>query len=246
MVNPIETKSEHMGATMGLIPRDYYTLTEALGDWDITEPELQYIVETGQLTLSVRIYGAFVKCNGKRGQGQHNPDFEGVVDLRRRDALKVLRGNSCPVQAFISADGGTVSTPEGGKDWVVPRDTLVVRKSERDRFQEIINRARIPHTDDYERFLSFTFNGKPYFFTDMQARALNFLYICAVTGEPDQRGLDILDAAGSVSTKLSYLFSSRPGWRDLVLSMRGRRGYYLLEPRLVVIMRLGLCPPPIF
>ncbi|NOX72204.1 MAG: hypothetical protein GXP03_00785, partial [Alphaproteobacteria bacterium] len=212
---------------MGLIPREYYTLNEALGDWNITESELQYIVETGQLNLSVRIYGAFSKCNGKKGAVQHNSDLEGVVDLRRRDALKVLRSNTCPVPTFISPDGGRVSTPNGGNDWIVYRDTLVVRKSERDRFQEIINRAKIPHINDYERFLSFTLDGKSYFFTDMQARALNFLYICAVTGEPDQRGLDVLDAAGSVSTKLSYLFSSRPGWRDLVLSMRGRRGYYL-------------------
>ncbi len=225
---------------MGLIPREYYTLTEVLGDWGITEPELQYIVETGQLTLSTRIYGAFMKCIGNSGLGQHDPDFEDVVDLRRRDALKVLRRTTCPVPAFISADGGTVSTPEGGKDWVVSRDTLVVRKSERDRFQEIINRARIPHIDDYERFSSFTYDNKVFSFTDMQARALNFLYISAVIGKPDQRGLDILDAAGSVSAKLSYLFSSRPGWRALILSDPGRRGYYLMEPRLVVIMRLGL------
>ncbi len=229
-----------MGETMGLISREYYTLNESLGDWGITESELQYIVETGQLVLSARIYGAFVKCNGKRGPVQHNPDFEEVVDLRRRDAMKVLRKNTCPVQAFISADGCKVSTPNGGDDWIVYRDTLVVRKSERDRFQEIINRAKMPHIADYERFLSFSFGNKTYCFTDMQARALNFLYICAVTGEPDQRGSDVLDAAGSASTKLSYLFSSRPGWRDLVLSMRGRRGYYLLEPRLVVIMRLDL------
>jgi len=238
MVNPVETKGEQMGVIMGLILREYYTLNESMGDWGITESELQYIVETGQLVLSARIYGAFVKRNGKRGAFQHNPDFEEVVDLRRRDAMKVLRKNTCPVQAFISADGGAVSTPEGGKDWIVHRDALVVRKSERDRFQEIIDRARIPHIDDYERFSSFLYYNETYCFTDMQARALNFLYISAVTGEPDQRGSDILDAAGSVSTKLSYLFSSRPGWRELVLSARGRRGYYLMEPRLVIAMRL--------
>jgi len=225
---------------MGLILRDYYTLTEALTDWNITESELQYIVETGQLNLSVRIYGAFAKCNGKKAVVQHDPDFEGVVDLRRRDALKVLRGNACPVPTFISEDGSTVSTPSGGNDWVVPRDTLVVRASECDRFKEVIVRANTPHMDDYERFSSFVYCNETYCFTDMQARALNFLYICAVTGKPDQRGSDILDAAGSVSTKLSYLFSSRPGWREFVLSARGRRGHYLMEPRLVVITRLGL------
>ena len=225
---------------MGLILREYYTLNESMGDWGITESELQYIVETGQLVLSARIYGAFVKRTGKRGAFQHNPDFEEVVDLRRRDAMKVLRKNTCPVQAFISADGGAVSTPEGGKDWIVHRDALLVRAFERDRFQEVVINAGAPHTNDYERFLSFVIDGKSYFFTDMQARALNFLYISAVTGEPDQRGSDILDAAGSVSTKLSYLFSSRPGWRELVLSIPKRRGYYFMEPRLVVIMRLGL------
>lgn len=224
---------------MGLIPREYFTLAETLRDWEISEAELLYVVETGQLTLSVRIHGDFSKSDGRRGMIQHDPDFEAVVDLRRRDALKVLRRDKCAIGEFISADGGLVSTADGAHDWTVFRNTLVVRASERNSFQQVINQARMSHINDYERFLSFSFGKKAYCFTDMQARALNFLFIRAIAGEPDQRGVDILDAAGSASSKLSYLFSSRPGWRDLVLSIPGRRGYYLLEPRLVVTMRLG-------
>jgi len=87
--------------------------------------------------------------------------------------------------------------------------------------------------------LSFELFGEHYLFTDMQARALNYLFICAVTGDPEQRGAQILVAAGSASLKLSYLFSSRKGWRDIVHSVSGRRGYYMLEPALVVTMRVG-------
>ena len=48
-----------------------------------------------------------------------------------------------------------------------------------------------------------------------------------------------LDPAGSASLKLSYLFSSRKGWRDIVHPVVKRRGYYMLEPALVVTMRVG-------
>ena len=34
-----------------LIPREYFTLNETLEDWGISESELGYVVETGQLTL---------------------------------------------------------------------------------------------------------------------------------------------------------------------------------------------------
>ena len=35
-----------------LIPREYFTLNEVLADWGISESELGYVVEMGQLTLS--------------------------------------------------------------------------------------------------------------------------------------------------------------------------------------------------
>lgn len=221
-----------------LIPREYFTLQEVLADWGISESELGYVVEMGQLTLSVRIYGAFVLAGRKDRPSQHNADFEGVVDLGRRDAMRVLRKQACPVTSFV-LNGGSVTTPEGGADWVVYRDSLLVRASERVQFEDTIMTVGAPHANDYDRFLSFDLNGKHYLFTDMQARALNFLFICAITGDPEQRGAHILEAAGSTSVKLSYLFSSRGGWRDIVHPVSGRRGYYMLEPSLVVTMRLG-------
>ena len=48
-----------------LIPREYFTLNEVLADWGISESELGYVVEMGQLSLSVRIYGAFSVADGK-------------------------------------------------------------------------------------------------------------------------------------------------------------------------------------
>ena len=132
-----------------------------------------------------------------------------------------------------------VTTPEGGADWVVYRDALLVRAREREHFEETAMVVGAPHANDYDRFLSFQHDGKHYLFTDMQARALNFLFICAITGDPEQRGSHILEAAGSASVKLSYLFSSRRGWRDIVRPVSGRRGYYMLEPSLVVAMRVA-------
>lgn len=222
-----------------LIPREYFTLEEVLADWGISESELGYVVEMGQLTLSVRIYGNFVITDRKDRPSHHDADFEGVVDLGRRDAMRVLRKQACPVKSF-ALNGGSVTALDEGSDWVVYRDALLVRASERVQFEGTIMSLGAPHANDYDRFLSFDLNGKHYFFTDMQARALNFLFICAITGDPEQRGAHILEAAGSASVKLSYLFSSRDGWRDIVHSVSGRRGYYLLEPSLVVTMRVGL------
>ena len=221
-----------------LIPRDYFTLQEVLADWGISESELGYVVEMGQLTLSVRVYGSFMVADRKERSGRCDPDFEGVVDLERRDAMRVLRKQTCSVQSF-GQNGGVVTTSNGSIDWVVYRDALLVRATEREHFEATIMDAGAPHANDYDRFLSFDLHGQHYLFTDMQARALNFLFICAVTGDPEQRGVQILGAAGSASLKLSYLFSSRKGWRDIVHSVSKRRGYYMLEPALVVMMRLG-------
>ena len=221
-----------------LIPREYFTLQEVLADWGISESELGYVVETGQLTLSIRIYGPFIVADRKDRPGRCNPDFEGVVDLERRDAMRVLRKQACPVASFV-LKGGTVTTSEGGTDWVAHRDALLVRADERAQFEVTAMVAGAPHVKDYDRFLAFSHGGTYYLFTDMQARALNYLFICAVTGDPEQRGAQILAAAGSASVKLSYLFSSRKGWRDIIHPVSGRRGYYMLEPSLVVTMRLG-------
>ena len=221
-----------------LIPRDYFTLQEVLADWGISESELGYVVEMGQLTLSVRVYGSFVVADRKDRPGRCNPDFEGVVDLERRDAMRVLRKQACFVPSFAQ-NGGLVTTSEGSTDWVVYRDALLVCAAEREHFEATIMAAGAPHANDYDRFLSFDLNRQHYLFTDMQARALNYLFICAITGDPEQRGAQILAAAGSASLKLSYLFSSRKGWRDIVHPVAKRRGYYMLEPALVVTMRVG-------
>ena len=221
-----------------LIPRDYFTLQEVLADWSISESELGYVVEMGQLTLSVRIYGAFTVADRKDRSSRCNPDFEGVVDLERRDAMRVLRKQACAVGSFLQ-NGSVVTTSDGNENWVVYRDSLLIRAAEREHFEATIMATGTPHANDYDRFLSFDLNGTHYLFTDMQARALNYLFICAITGEPEQRGTQVLAAAGSASLKLSYLFSSRKEWRDIVHPVSGRRGYYLLEPALVVTMRVS-------
>jgi len=221
-----------------LISREYFTLKEVLADWGISESELGYVVEMGQLTLSVRVYGSFTAADGRDISGRVIPNFEGVVDLERRDAMRVLRKQACSVTTFVH-NGGVITTSQDCEHWMVYRDTLLVRAVERVDFEATAMSAGTPHANDYDRFLSFDLSSKHYQFTDMQARALNHLFICAITGDPEQRGVQILEAAGSASLKLSYLFSSRKGWRDIVHPVSGRRGYYMLEPALVVTMRVS-------
>lgn len=132
-----------------LIPRDYFTLQEVLADWGISESELGYVVEMGQLTLSVRVYGSFVVADRKDRPGRCNPDFEGVVDLGRRDAMRVLRKQACSVSSFVQ-NGGNVTTSEGAVDWVVYRDALLVRAAEHEHFEATIMAAGAPHANDYD------------------------------------------------------------------------------------------------
>lgn len=87
-------------------------------------------------------------------------------------------------------------------------------------------------------FKYFEFDGELWDFTEMQSRALKFLFDCARNGAPEQHYPDILHAASSASSKLGHLFSSRPYWTRIVNKSPGHRGWYLMEPRLVAALLL--------
>lgn len=221
---------------MGVIQRAYFTLEEAVAHWGLSETELRYVVENGLLTLSLRIYGSVDHRDGRPGTAPRRRDFEGVVDLHRRDAIEVLAQDERSLRAFRLFDGGEVTLAEGAPAWIARRQALIVRADEQDRFDATLEAQSRPGTDAFHRFLCFRFLERDYRFTEMQARALHHLFLAALAGEPDQRGGDILSAAGSASLKLSYLFSSRQGWRAIVLPVAGRRGHYRMAPGLVVAM----------
>jgi len=221
---------------MGMIQRAYYTLEEAVAHWGLSETELRYVVENGLLTLSLRIYGSVDQGDGRPGAAKRRRDFEGVVDLHRRDAIELLAQQERALRAFRLPEGGEVTLADGEPAWTARRQALIVRAEEQDRFDAALDSEARPRPDEYHRFLCFRFLERDYRFTEMQARALHHLFLAALAGEPDQRVGDILTAAGSTSLKLSYLFSSRQGWRTLVLPVPGRRGHYQMAPGLVIGM----------
>ena len=118
----------------------------------------------------------------------------------------------------------------------IKRADLLVRDDARIQFeQEVLGTLGHPEQvpPDFRRF----FLGDDLWeFTEMQARSISFLYEAAKRGEPEQHCRKILEAACSASEKIGHLFSTRNDWQEIVLKAPGRRGWYYLEPRLVVAM----------
>lgn len=87
---------------MSRIRKSYFTLDELTGIWKLSEPDLQYSVENGLLTLSVRIVDLFMELGGY----EETPDGEafyvihekrqmdGLVDLCRKDTFTLFHAGS--------------------------------------------------------------------------------------------------------------------------------------------------------
>ena len=90
-----------------------------------------------------------------------------------------------------------------------------------------------PEKPDFRRF---SYAGRIWNFTEMQARGMLFLFEAAKSGDPEQHFRKILDAAHSGSDKIAHLYSSRRDWTKVILKAKGRLGWYFMEPSLVVAM----------
>jgi hypothetical protein len=194
---------------MGMIQRAYYTLEEAVAHWGLSETELRYVVENGLLTLSLRIYGSVDQSDGRPGAAKRRRDFEGVVDLHRRDAIELLAQQERALRAFRLPEGGEVTLADGEPAWTARRQALIVRAEEQDRFDAALDSEARPRPDEYHRFLCFRFLERDYRFTEMQARALHHLFLISALAisspprAPHRSSSATSSRAGRVGARLS-------------------------------------------
>jgi len=231
---------------MNRIVKKYYTLDEMTAAWKLPEPDLRYAVENGLLTLSARIVGLRMEVGGyeltpegKRFSIPHGRrQMDGLVDLCRKDTYALFRdGVVSPRRFCLPRDEYAELTRDEDAICLKRRD-LLVRQDQRLQFEtnELgISSFGLDYNIDFKYF---KFDGAFWNFTEMQSRALKFLFDSARAGAPDQRYPDILNAASSASSKMGHLFSSRPYWTQIVKKSPGHRGWYLMEPRLVVALLL--------
>jgi hypothetical protein len=237
---------QRSGVGMSRIIKKYFTLDEMMAAWKLPEPDLRYAVENGLLTLSARIVGMRMNVGGyevtPEGERFAIPygcrQMDGLVDLCRRDTYALFRDGVVSPRRFC-LPGNEYAELMRDEDGVrLKRRDLLVRRDERLEFENSVLDTSDLCQEKLIDFGYFKYDGAYWDFTEMQSRALKFLFDSARTGVPDQRYTDILHAASSASSKLGHLFSSRPYWTQIVKKSFGHRGWYLMEPKLVAALLL--------
>jgi len=229
---------------MSRITKNYFTLDELVGIWKLTEPDLRYAVENNLLKLSVHIVSRRMEIGGyeetPEGESFYIPHehrwMDGLVDVCREDILTLFHDGVVSTRSFCLPDDTFASLIREDDVISLNRSNLLVRKDERDQFEKNILHFQEKKSGKCIDFRCFDFEEELFEFTEMQSRALNFMFECARKGNSEQYYREILDAASSASAKLGHLFSSRPKWTRIIKKAAGRRGWYYMEPMLVAAL----------
>jgi hypothetical protein len=118
-------------------------------------------------------------------------------------------------------------------DWIsVRREQLVIRREERDRVEARYRQAghtvadgvAFKHDADYRNV---RLGSTEMALGVVQAQVVRALHGAALTDQPWLDGKRLLSGAGATSMRMSDVFKSKTGWRDLIVS--DRRGRYRLR-----------------
>lgn len=228
---------------MGRIKKDYHELEELIARWNLSESDLRYVVENGKLPLSIRIYAQPMELGtyeqedwGQMPVPYHQGTFDGVADLQRYDIYRVFLEGEVKASDFSLPNGDYARLMNDCDARLIRRANLLVREEVRLEFERdvlgTLSKAE-PEKPDFRRF---SYAGRTWNFTEMQARGMLFLFEAAKSGDPEQHFRKVLAAAHSGSEKIAHLYSSRRDWDKVILKAKGRLGWYFLEPGLVVTM----------
>jgi hypothetical protein len=123
-----------------------YGLAEVCARWGVTEPDIANFVVAGELTLSVVVVRLPLEEGWieevDEGQFVNMPEqqrwFTGTLDLWPQDAWQVVTAGGHAVSSF-RADGDRYRSVwarwDEAPDFLVPRERLVVRHDEMERFE---------------------------------------------------------------------------------------------------------------
>jgi hypothetical protein len=127
--------------------KPYYELAELCEAWSLSTSDIASYVLEQELTLSVAVAGVRVDVSeieeDSRGQPYDKPMgtryVVGTMDVSCTDAWTVLREGSREIKWFRSAAGEYLEIPDHddvARPILVERTTLVVRRAEKERFEE--------------------------------------------------------------------------------------------------------------
>lgn len=218
------------------LERDAFELSELAEQWEMTGADIRCLVANDRMHLSVRILAQPVILSEQQLSAVGEPFwvpveetvFTGLADLALPDAFRLVRDGECEVSCMFLPDGRMVSLLQAGGGRNTHGD-LLLRRDHAERLEhELFGSASL--TKDAFDFRMFVYDGQEFAFTLPQARALEFMLAQTRAGAPDQHHLDILNAVGSASQRLSSLFSRKPYWTQLLRKTPGQRGWYALDP----------------
>jgi hypothetical protein len=228
---------------MGRIKKYYHELDELIARWNLAESDLRYVVENGLLVLSVRIYGANMELGSYEAEDwgcmpvpYEQTHYDGIVDLRRYDIYRLFQEGEVAPHDFSLPNGDYANLMNPLDVRPIRRGNLVVREDARTEFEQKVLGTLSPAEPKKPDFRRFSYAGRVWNFTEMQARGMLFLFEAARNGDPEQHYRKVLTAAHSGSEKIAHLYSSRHDWNQVILKAKGRLGWYFLEPSLVVAM----------
>jgi hypothetical protein len=222
------------------LARDSFELSELAERWGMSGAVIRYLVANDKMRLSVRILAqpALVYEQELTAEGEpfwvpvEEKVFTGLADLPLRDAFRLVRDGEGQVrQLFLPGDRMVTLHGDGGIS--VSHVDLLVRRECAETLEHEWIGSPAERKEAFD-FRLFVFDGQEFSFTVPQARALEFMLAQTRAGAPDQHYLEILNAVGSASQRLSSLFSRKPHWRRLLRKTPGRRGWYHLDPRFVI------------
>ena len=223
------------------IEKDYFSLPEILQRWSIGEDDLVYLAENNQVRLSIRVFDQFLEF------GDYDLDidgtrfclpveervFSGLLDLHASDVFHLFRCGEAHLKEFRFDRCGYAAFLDDHPPHYVVIGDLLMRRSERDRF-EIKSGFRAGGATAPEQGFIFAsgyrevrYRGLCFQLGAIQADVVRVLHVAAQAGQPWQNGKQLLSAAGSRSLKMVDVFKSKPEWRELIQS--DRRGNYRLR-----------------
>ena len=219
---------------------DSYELSELAQRWRLSDAEIRYLVSNGKLQLSVRLIGkaatVFMLEHEENGEPFWVPVeetmFTGLADLALRDAFGLVREGDVWVADFWLPDNHRV-TLHGDDGLRLAHVDLLVRRAHAEALDMELLGIDAGPVASFD-FRLFVYDETEFAFTVPQVRALEFMLARTREGAPDQHFLDIIDAVGSASQRLSSLFSRKPLWSRLLKKTAGRRGWYHLDPDFVI------------
>ena len=230
---------------MSLIKKEYFRLDEVIDELGLSGTDVLYLAETGQLRLSVRVFGLMLETgvveeidtNDWQSFPEETAPHSGLLELRERDAHEVLKTGATEVQCFHAPLGRYLCRPDHASALPVQTRDLLIRDTELQRLkaqlghQPAASTAPVSpdpcpgfvHSPDY-RMVQIA--GETFSLGAYQAAVVRILHHAAQQGSPWCNGVAILAEIECSTLRMSDLFKSKRGWRRLIES--NSRGMYRL------------------